>query len=94
MGVLKIGTRDSALALIQTNMVIDAVKTELVSPTFEVVASKAMGDRELGVPLSTLGMKTGQYGVFVKELEQALLAKAIDLAIHSLKDMPSVFSLF
>jgi hydroxymethylbilane synthase len=54
------------------------------------MASKAMGDRELTVPLSTLGVKTGQYGVFVKELEQALLAHEIDLAIHSLKDMPSV----
>lgn len=90
---LKIGTRDSALALIQTEMVMSAVKSTLGQSwhnRFEVVASKAMGDRELGVPLSTLGVKTGQYGVFVKELEQSLVARTIDLAIHSLKDMPSV----
>jgi hydroxymethylbilane synthase len=93
MKILKIGTRDSALAMIQTDMVMDAVKTTVGSDWehgFEVLASKAMGDRELGVPLSTLGVKTGQYGVFVKELEQALLTHEIDLAIHSLKDMPSV----
>jgi hydroxymethylbilane synthase len=48
-----------------------------------------MGDRELSVPLAILGVKTGQYGVFVKELEQALLAREIDLAVHSMKDMPS-----
>jgi hydroxymethylbilane synthase len=91
--MIKIGTRDSALAMIQTTMVIDAVKNRLGDSwgnRFEVVASKAMGDRELGVPLSTLGVKTGQYGVFVKELEQALLCNSVDLAIHSLKDMPSV----
>jgi len=91
--MIKIGTRDSALALIQTEMVIDAVKQalgETWGSRLEVVASKAMGDRELGVPLSTLGVKTGQYGIFVKELEQALLSHQVDLAIHSLKDMPSV----
>jgi hydroxymethylbilane synthase len=93
MSIIKIGTRDSTLALIQTKLVIDAVKRALSQTgniQFEVVASKAIGDLQLGVPLSTLGVKTGQYGVFVKELEQALLSHEVDLAIHSLKDMPSV----
>jgi hydroxymethylbilane synthase len=89
---LTLGTRDSQLAMVQTNLVLDAIEARLGTAcrnTVQVVSSKAMGDRELSVPLATLGVKTGQYGVFVKELEQALLKREIDLAVHSMKDMPS-----
>ena len=89
---LTLGTRDSQLAMVQTNLVLDAIQMRLGphwKDAVRVVSSKAMGDRELSVPLATLGVKTGQYGVFVKELEQALLAREIDLAVHSMKDMPS-----
>lgn len=89
---LTLGTRDSQLAMVQTNLVLDAIQMRLGTHwknAVKVVSSKAMGDRELSVPLATLGVKTGQYGVFVKELEQALLAREIDLAVHSMKDMPS-----
>ncbi|MWC28731.1 hydroxymethylbilane synthase [Paenibacillus sp. MMS18-CY102] len=86
--VIRVGTRQSALALTQTGQVIDQLK-ELserhgMSYTFETVKIVTKGDRVLDVTLSKVGGK----GLFVKEIEQALLDGEIDLAVHSMKDMP------
>lgn len=80
-----IGTRGSELALWQTNW----VKTELqkLYPKLEIITEviKTKGDNILDVSLSKIGDK----GLFTKEIENALLLKNIDLAVHSLKDLPT-----
>lgn len=84
-----VGTRQSQLALTQTGQVIDALKalcTEHKLPfDFEIKKIVTKGDRILDVTLSKVGGK----GLFVKEIEQAMLDGEIDLAVHSMKDMPS-----
>ena len=81
---IKIGTRGSELALIQTQLVIDALKGANPGVAFELVVIKTIGDWDSRQDIASLGI-----GVFVKELESALLDERIDLAVHSLKDMPS-----
>ncbi|OMD14261.1 hydroxymethylbilane synthase [Paenibacillus odorifer] len=84
-----VGSRQSALALTQTGHVI--ADLERLSEehgfgfTFEVKKIVTKGDRILDVTLSKVGGK----GLFVKEIEQAMLEKEIDMAVHSMKDMPS-----
>jgi len=80
-----IGTRGSRLALWQANWVKDALTS--LHPGLEVALEviKTKGDRILDVPLAKVGGK----GLFVKEIEEALLAGRIDLAVHSMKDMPA-----
>lgn len=82
---VKIGTRGSKLALWQAEW----VKKELLSAhsdwQVELVVIKTMGDKILDVPLAKVGGK----GLFVKEIEEALLEGRIDLAVHSMKDMPA-----
>ena len=89
--ILKVGTRDSPLAMQQTQHVIHLLLQEkaFADVQFEIVALKALGDLHLKDSLSDLGLQTGNYGVFVKELGQGLLRGEIDFAVHSLKDMPS-----
>jgi hydroxymethylbilane synthase len=89
--VLKVGTRDSPLALLQTQHVIHILQKNPLFQgiRFEEVALKSLGDLNLTDPLSQVGRPHAQYGVFVKELEEHLLSGTIDLAVHSLKDMPS-----
>ena len=82
---LKIGTRGSKLALWQANWVKSALNTQHPSFSVELVIIKTKGDKILDVPLSKVGGK----GLFVKEIEEALLDGRIDLAVHSMKDMPS-----
>ena len=82
---LKIGTRGSKLALWQANWVKSALNTQHPSLSVELVIIKTKGDKILDVPLSKVGGK----GLFVKEIEEALLDGRIDLAVHSMKDMPS-----
>jgi len=72
------------LALTQTGQVVDALKEENPEVEFEIVVIKTTGDIDQRENLSELGV-----GVFVRELEAALLDKRIDLAVHSLKDMQS-----
>jgi len=81
---IKIGTRGSKLALAQTNSVADELKK--ISPEIEteICVIKTSGDIMQDVSLLQIG---GQ-GVFVKEVEEALLAGSIDLAVHSMKDVP------
>lgn len=84
---IKIGTRGSELALIQTQLVIDALKGANPGVAFELVVIKTVGDWDSRQDIASLGI-----GVFVKELESALLDERIDLAVHSLKDMPSTLT--
>jgi hydroxymethylbilane synthase len=81
----KVGTRRSMLALTQTKWVVDQLKTLQPDATFELREIVTKGDRILDVTLSKVGGK----GLFVKEIEQSLLEKETDLAVHSLKDMPA-----
>ena len=85
---LRIATRKSALALAQTTMAADAIvvanaAAELL--TYELISMTTEGDRRLDKSLASFGGK----GVFIKELEVALLEDRADIAIHSLKDMPA-----
>jgi hydroxymethylbilane synthase len=82
---LKIGTRGSQLALWQANWVKSALLAEDSSLSIELVTIKTTGDKILDVPLAKVGGK----GLFVKEIEEALLNGKIDLAVHSMKDMPA-----
>ncbi|MDT3428877.1 hydroxymethylbilane synthase [Paenibacillus forsythiae] len=89
MRTIIVGSRQSALALTQTGQVIDDLQrlcAEHGFPfTFEVKKIVTKGDRILDVTLSKVGGK----GLFVKEIEQAMLEREIDMAVHSMKDMPS-----
>src|SRR2546430_502688 len=78
---LRIGTRGSALALWQANEV-----ARHLGVATEIVTLKTTGDKRPDVSLAAIGGK----GLWVKELEEALLRREIDLAVHSLKDVPSV----
>jgi hydroxymethylbilane synthase len=84
-----VGSRQSALALTQTGQVIADLerlsREHGLDFTFEVKKIVTKGDRILDVTLSKVGGK----GLFVKEIEQAMLDKEIDMAVHSMKDMPS-----
>ncbi|HEY2610086.1 MAG TPA: hydroxymethylbilane synthase [Reyranella sp.] len=87
--LLKLGTRGSRLALIQAGLVRDALASAvpaLAAPdAIEIVAIRTTGDAIQDRPLSEAGGK----GLFVKEIEEALLARRIDAAVHSMKDMPT-----
>jgi hydroxymethylbilane synthase len=85
---LRVGTRKSPLARIQTRAVCDALQAVEPAIQFEVVALETSGDRIRDRPLRDSGGK----GLFVKELDEALCAGAIDCAVHSLKDLPSILS--
>jgi hydroxymethylbilane synthase len=83
--LIKIGTRGSALALWQTEWVRGRLLTGNRDLDIEIVKIKTKGDKILDVPLAAVGGK----GLFVKEIEEALLDGGIDLAVHSMKDMPA-----
>ncbi|WP_121639623.1 hydroxymethylbilane synthase [Virgibacillus sp. Bac330] len=85
MRKLVVGSRKSNLALTQTNWVINQLKQAGVENDFEVKKIVTKGDRILDVTLSKVGGK----GLFIKEIEEAMYNKEIDLAVHSMKDMPS-----
>jgi hydroxymethylbilane synthase len=84
MSNLKLGTRGSALALWQANWTKSALEQRWSGLTVELVPIKTTGDKILDVPLAKIGGK----GLFTKELDEALLDGRIDLAVHSLKDVP------
>jgi hydroxymethylbilane synthase len=81
---MKLGTRGSALALWQANWTKSALEQRWPGLTVELIPIKTTGDKILDVPLAKIGGK----GLFTKELDEALLGKRIDLAVHSLKDVP------
>jgi hydroxymethylbilane synthase len=81
---LRVVTRGSQLALIQTGLVVDVMAARWPEYEFEVVTASTPGDRDKQTPLTTLGQ-----GVFVKGVEEQLLDGRVDLAVHSLKDVPT-----
>ena len=83
--IIRIGSRGSALALWQAHWVRDRLTQTFPSTSVEIVIIKTTGDRILDAPLSRIGDK----GLFTREIERALLDGAIDLAVHSLKDLPT-----
>jgi hydroxymethylbilane synthase len=85
MAALRVGTRGSQLALHQARAVASLLK-ERTGTDCEIVVIKTSGDRLAEAPLAQIGGKR----LFVKEIEDALLEKTIDLAVHSSKDMPVV----
>lgn len=82
---MRIGTRGSVLALTQTRWVESRIKAQHPDCATELVIIKTTGDKLKDVPLAKVGGK----GLFIKEIEEALLAGEVDLAVHSLKDMPA-----
>ena len=84
---LKIATRQSPLALWQANYVKDRLQQLYPDLTIELVPMVTKGDVILDSPLAKIGGK----GLFVKELENALLNKEADIAVHSMKDVPMQF---
>ncbi|MBP2018609.1 hydroxymethylbilane synthase [Symbiobacterium terraclitae] len=85
MNVIRVATRGSLLALTQTGWVVDRLREANPDLTFETQTFKTVGDMVLDRALSQIGDK----GLFTKELEAALLDGRADLAVHSLKDLPS-----
>ncbi|AET66971.1 porphobilinogen deaminase [Desulfosporosinus orientis DSM 765] len=83
---IRIGTRDSQLAMWQAKWVQSQLTKLYPHLNFELVAMKTKGDKILDVPLSKIGDK----GLFTKELELGLLNNELDMAVHSLKDMPTL----
>jgi hydroxymethylbilane synthase len=82
---LRIGTRGSALALQQAQIAVDALHAAWPDLSVDIVQIKTTGDRIQDTPLAKIGDK----GLFVKEIEEALLGGRIDWAVHSVKDLPS-----
>lgn len=83
---IRVGSRKSKLALIQTEMVINQLKSHHGDKyEFQVITMTTTGDHILDVPLSKIGEKS----LFTKELEDALINNEIDFIVHSLKDLPT-----
>lgn len=85
MKIIRIGTRDSQLAMWQAEWVCARLQELYPEQKFELVPMKTKGDKILDVPLAKIGDK----GLFTKELEYGLLRSEIDMAVHSLKDLPT-----
>jgi hydroxymethylbilane synthase len=85
--IIRLGTRGSALALYQTNWVKEKLQKIFPEMEFETIIIKTTGDKILDSPLSKIGDK----GLFTKELDRALLDRKIDIAVHSMKDVPTQF---
>ncbi len=81
---ITIGTRGSQLALVQTNLIVDLLKAQAPGLDVNIKKITTSGDRDRHTQLDRLGVSA-----FVKELEEALMDGRIDLAVHSLKDVPT-----
>src|SRR5690349_6960561 len=86
MAHLRIGSRGSQLALWQANHVADLLRGQGHTTAIEII--KTTGDKITDVALANVGTK----GMFTKEIEEAMLEGRIDLAVHSLKDLPTELS--
>ena len=82
--VIRIGSRESALAVRQAEMIKERIEKEAPGVKAEIMTMKTTGDQILDQSLEKIGGK----GLFVKELDRALMEGKIDLAVHSLKDVP------
>ncbi|EFA03098.1 porphobilinogen deaminase [Tribolium castaneum] len=83
---IRVGSRKSELALIQTRHVISLLKKIHPGKDFEIVTMSTLGDKVLDIPLPKIGEKS----LFTKELEAALSTGCVDFVVHSLKDLPTV----
>ncbi|HNX92050.1 MAG TPA: hydroxymethylbilane synthase [Syntrophomonas sp.] len=86
MQVLRLGTRGSKLALWQAEYVARELSSRLAGVDIQIITIKTKGDKILDVPLAQIGDK----GLFTREIENELLDGTIDLAVHSMKDLPSL----
>ncbi len=86
MSKLRLGTRGSKLAMWQAHHVADRLREKVPGLEVDIQVIKTKGDKILDVSLSRIGDK----GLFTKEIELALLKNKVDLAVHSMKDLPSV----
>ncbi|HLJ54412.1 MAG TPA: hydroxymethylbilane synthase [Chthonomonadaceae bacterium] len=84
-GRIRIGTRGSLLSRTQTDWAAELIRRANPGLTIEIQVIQTTGDLSRDIPFAAVGTK----GMFVKEIEQALLDGAIDVGVHSLKDMPS-----
>ncbi len=85
MQIIRIGSRKSQLALVQTHWIQAELQKVYSDRAFEVITMSTQGDEILNVALAKIGDK----GLFTKELEDAMLSRQVDLAVHSLKDLPT-----
>ena len=83
--MIRLGTRGSRLALTQAELVADALRAANPDADLAIVPMTTAGDRDRSRPFGEIGER----GVFVKEIEEALLARRVDVAVHSAKDMTS-----
>lgn len=83
---IKVGSRKSSLALIQTHLVIDELKSFHPELEFVIITRETLGDNILDKPLSKIGEKA----LFTRELEEELLIGNVDIIVHSLKDIPTI----
>lgn len=83
--IIRIGTRASLLALTQSTWIKGLIEARYPATTVELVKIITKGDKILDVPLAKVGGK----GLFVKEIEEALLREEVDIAVHSMKDVPA-----
>ncbi|OPX42301.1 porphobilinogen deaminase [Ruminiclostridium hungatei] len=84
--IIRVGTRESALALAQSRLVVSLLSGRYPQLEFELVGMKTRGDVLLDTRLDLIGGK----GLFVNEIENALIEGRLDMAVHSMKDMPAV----
>lgn len=85
-GTIRVGTRESALAMAQGRLIVNLLESRFSGLKFELVGMKTRGDVLLDTRLDLIGGK----GLFVNEIENALIEDKIDMAVHSMKDMPAV----
>ena len=83
---IRIGSRPSKLALAQAAIVRERLTKEIPGLEIEIVEIRTSGDKMTSASLADVGGK----GLFIKELEQALAARTIDAAVHSMKDLPAI----
>src|SRR5215218_3255070 len=83
--LIRLGSRGSRLALTQAELAADALRIGVPGADVAIVPITTAGDRDRSKPFGEIGAR----GVFVKELEEALLANRVDIAVHSAKDMTS-----
>lgn len=84
--IIRVGTRDSRLALEQAHIVIKKLQIHFPNIVFEIIKIRTTGDILHYLPLTQIGGKA----LFLKEIEEALLNNDIDIAVHSMKDVPSL----
>ena len=85
MTTIRVGSRDSKLAIAQANIIMAQIRESHPTLNLELVTMKTTGDKILNVTLDKVGGK----GLFVKELDEALLDNRVDITVHSCKDLPA-----